>query len=62
MTILGGQDTDDYGSSLGHELGLSTAQAIAEMHGGRIAVDSSVGQGSEFVVHLLAAVSPAPAA
>jgi signal transduction histidine kinase len=46
----------------GSGLGLSTAQTIAAMHGGRIEVDSAVGQGSEFVVHLPAAVSPAPAA
>jgi hypothetical protein len=53
--------------SLAHDvpgagLGLSTAQAIASMHGGRIDVRSRVGTGSEFKVSLPTAGVRAPAA
>ncbi len=36
----------------GSGLGLSTARRIIEDHGGRIAVHSDVGRGSDFVIHL----------
>ncbi len=36
----------------GSGLGLSTARRIIEEHGGRIAVHSDVGRGSDFVIHL----------
>jgi signal transduction histidine kinase len=36
----------------GTGLGLSVSYGIVEAHGGRIEVESNVGQGTEFVVHL----------
>ncbi len=36
----------------GSGLGLSTARRIIEEHGGRIAVHSDIGRGSDFVIHL----------
>jgi signal transduction histidine kinase len=39
----------------GAGLGLSLVQRIVEAHGGRIAVRSASGSGSEFTVHLPAA-------
>ena len=39
----------------GAGLGLSLVQRIVEAHGGRIAVRSAEGSGSEFIVHLPAA-------
>ena len=46
----------------GQGLGLSTAQAIASMHGGRIGLESCVGAGTDFVVRLPTADPPAPSA
>jgi signal transduction histidine kinase len=40
-------------------LGLTLAQSIAEVHGGRITVESQVGTGSSFTLRLPAAASPA---
>lgn len=45
----------------GKGLGLATAQAIASMHGGRIGLESCVGDGTDFVVRLPTA-GPRPAA
>lgn len=47
------------GKIIGTGLGLAIARQIVEMHGGKIAVDSSLGQGSEFRFTIpLAAVRP----
>ena len=45
-------------ASPGQGLGLSTAQAIASMHGGRIDVESCVGEGTDFVVRIPTTSSP----
>jgi signal transduction histidine kinase len=44
-------------------LGLSLARAFVQMHGGRLTVESTPGQGSVFTIHLLQPpeCSPAPA-
>jgi two-component system sensor histidine kinase HydH len=36
----------------GHGLGLATARRIVEQHGGRIAVESDLGQGTQFTIRL----------
>jgi signal transduction histidine kinase len=45
-------------SARGVGLGLSLVKAVVEAHGGHVAVTSSVGQGSTFVVSLPNAVGP----
>ena len=42
-------------------LGLSIVKAIAELHGGRVMVDSTLGQGTTFSVYLPAAALTAGA-
>ena len=42
--VYGQQDTDSSGSGLG----LSFVKSIAERHGGRVWLDSQLGQGSTF--------------
>lgn len=46
----------------GTGLGLSTVLAIVQSHGGDVAVDSTVGTGTRFTIHLPAAATPAPTA
>lgn len=41
----------------GTGLGLSIVKHVAEAHGGRVSVQSTVGQGSAFLIHLLPAVA-----
>jgi CheY-like chemotaxis protein len=41
-------------------IGLSLVQRIVEMHGGNVAAQSAVGQGSEFVVRLPVLLTPEP--
>jgi PAS domain S-box-containing protein len=41
-------------------IGLAVVQRVMELHGGRVEVASVLGQGSEFVVRLSLAASPAP--
>ncbi|HEY3230075.1 MAG TPA: ATP-binding protein, partial [Roseiflexaceae bacterium] len=45
----------------GSGLGLAIAQSIAQVHGGRIDVESTIGRGSAFTVVLPAAPTPVPA-
>jgi CheY-like chemotaxis protein len=39
-------------------IGLAVVQRLVELHGGRVAAHSSLGHGSEFVVHLPAVAAP----
>jgi PAS domain S-box-containing protein len=54
-------DKSDSRHKGGTGLGLAICKRIAELHGGRMAVESALGQGSTFRVHLPAA-PPSPAA
>jgi signal transduction histidine kinase len=47
-----GSTPDSAPASVGRGPGLATAQAIATVHGGRIEVESSLGDGSDFVLRL----------
>jgi signal transduction histidine kinase len=51
--------TGDRGGSFG--LGLSIVRAVAESHGGRVALETPNGRGTRFVVTLPVAGAPAPA-
>ncbi len=48
----------------GTGLGLSIVKHVAQTHGGQVTVDSTIGQGSTFSIHLVAAtvMNPAPTA
>jgi CheY-like chemotaxis protein len=41
-------------------VGLTLAQRLTQLHGGRVEVQSTLGQGSEFIVRLPIATTPAP--
>ena len=53
---MGKHQRDEYG--LRHRLGLPIVETIAEAHGGKISVASTVGAGTTFTVEL--PVHPAP--